>query len=107
MAKFFGKIGFAETVELKPGVHKEIITEHEYFGDVTRLNRRLQASQDSVNDNVLISNDISIVADPFACENFHNMRYVEYMGAKWKVSNVEVLYPRLILSMGGLYNGGD
>lgn len=104
MAKFYGKIGYAEMVETTPGVHKERITEREYFGDLTRNIRRLQ-SGDKVNDDVNVSNEISIVADPFANQNFHSMRYVEFMGAKWKITNVEVQHPRLILTIGGVYNG--
>ena len=103
MAKFFGKIGYAVSVEMNPGVWGEQITEREYFGDLIRNTRRLQAS-DKLNDDINISNEISIVADPFAYQNFHSMRYVEFMGAKWKISNVEVQYPRLILTVGGVYN---
>lgn len=104
MAKFFGKIGYAETVETTPGVWEEKITEREYFGDLIRNTRSLQSGE-QLNDNINISNEISIVADPFAYENFHSMRYVEFMNAKWKISSVEVQYPRLVLSVGGLYNG--
>ena len=104
MAKFYGKIGYAEMSETSPGVHKEQITERNYYGDLIRNTRRLQ-SGDKVNDDVNVANEISIVADPFANENFHSMRYVEFMGAKWKITNVEVQYPRLILTMGGVYNG--
>jgi hypothetical protein len=104
MAKWFGKIGYADTVETDPGIWVEKITEREYYGDVTRNIRNLQTSG-SVNDDVNISNNISIVADPFAYQNFHSMRYIEFMGALWKVSNVEVQHPRLILSVGGVYNG--
>lgn len=104
MAKFYGKIGYAETVETVPGVWTEQITERDYYGDLTRNTRRLQSSN-QINDDINISNEISIVADPYAINNFHSMRYVEFMGAKWKISNVEVRYPRLILTIGGLYNG--
>lgn len=104
MAKWFGKIGYAETVESKPGVWKEQITEREYFGDLLRNSRRLQSSS-SLNDNVIISNEISILADQFAYQNFHSIRYAEFMGTKWKVSNIEVQYPRLILTLGDVYNG--
>lgn len=104
MAKWFGKIGYAETVESKPGVWKEQITEREYFGDLLRNSRRLQSSS-SLNDNVIISNEISILADQFAYQNFHSIRYAEFMGAKWKVSNIEVQYPRLLLTLGDVYNG--
>ena len=105
MAKWFGKIGFAETVEVKPGVWKEQITERNYYGDLIRNTRRLQ-STDKLNDDIDISNEISIIADPYANQNFYSMRYVEFMGAKWKISNVEVLFPRLTLTIGGLYNNG-
>lgn len=103
MAKFYGVIGYAETVETKPGVWKEQITEKTYYGDFVRNTRKLQTT-DQLNDNINVANEISIVSDPFANDNFHSMRYAEFMGAKWKITNVEVQYPRLILSIGGVYN---
>ena len=103
MAKWFGKIGFAETKETKPGVWEEIITVREYYGDVTRNTRRFQSSE-NLNDNIVVSNDISIVADPYAIQNIHSIRYIEFMGTKWKIDNVEVSYPRLILTLGEIYN---
>lgn len=104
MAKFYGKIGYAESKETTPGIWEEQIIEREYRGDLIRNTRRMQTAE-SLNDDINISNEISIVADPYANQNFHSMRYVEFMGAKWKISNVDVQYPRLILSIGGIYNG--
>ena len=106
MAKYYGVIGYAETVETAPGVYEEQITERNYYGELVRNTRRLQTS-DQVNDNINIANEISIIADPFATQNFHAMRYIEFMGAKWKITNVEVRYPRLILTIGGVYNGDE
>ena len=105
MAKFYGKIGYIDTVETSPGVWEEQITERNYYGDVIRNTRRLQTA-DKLNDDINISNEFSIVADPYAMNHFYSMRYIEFMGAKWKISNVDAsTYPRLILSVGGLYNG--
>ena len=104
MAKWFGKVGYAESVETVPGVHEEKITERSYYGDANRITRRLESSG-NLNDNVNVANEISIVSDAYAELNFHAMRYVEFQGAKWKVSNVAVQHPRLILTLGGLYNG--
>lgn len=104
MAKFYGEIGYAESVETVPGVWEESIVTRNYYGDVMRNTRRLQ-STDQLNDNVDVSNEISIVADPYAEQNFHAMRYVEFMGTKWKIINVEVRPPRLVLTVGGVYNG--
>ena len=103
MSKFYGLIGYSDTVEIAPGVWEEQIVTYPYYGDLTRNSRQLQNGS-SINDDINISNEISIVADPFARHNFHKMRYVEFMGAKWKISKVEVNYPRLILTIGGLYN---
>ena len=103
MAKWYGVIGYAETVETKPGVWKEQITERTYYGDLVRNTRKLQTA-DQLNDNINVANEISIVSDPFANQNFHSMRYVEFMGAKWKITNVEVQYPTLILTIGGVYH---
>lgn len=104
MAKFFGVIGFAEMVETSPGVHTEQITERSYYGDVIRNSRRLQSTE-NLNDDIIVANEIHIVADPYANQNFHAMRYAEFMGAKWKVTNVSTQFPRLVLTLGGVYNG--
>lgn len=104
MARFAGKVGFAVQNETSPGVWTEEIRERLYYGDVIRNSRRLQTSG-NVNDDIEISNQVSIIADPYAFENFHAMRYVIFLNSKWKISEVEVQYPRLILSLGGLYNG--
>ena len=104
MAKFYGPIGFAESVVTAPGVHTEQIVERMYYGDLKRNTRRLQ-STDQLNDNITIANEISIVADPYANDHFYAMRYVEFQGARWKVTNVSVEHPRLVLTVGGLYNG--
>lgn len=103
MAKFYGAIGFAEVVETSPGVWQEQITERKYYGDLTRNTRRLQTS-DQLNDNIVISNEVSIVADPYANQNFHTIRYAKFMGTAWKVTNVEVQYPRLLLTLGEVCN---
>lgn len=103
MAKWSGFIGYAETVETTPGVWTDDIKERHYFGDITR-NTKMAQSASQVNDNINISNIFSIVADPYASMNFHSMKYITFMGAKWKITNVEVQYPRLILTVGGLYN---
>ena len=104
MAKWYGVIGYAETVETKPGIWEEQITERDYYGDLFRNSRRLQ-STDKVNDDINISNQLSIVADPYAINNFYSMRYAEFSGAKWKITDIEVQYPRLILTLGGVWNG--
>lgn len=104
MAKWYGVIGYAETVETEPGVWTEQITERNYYGDLVRNTRKLQSAS-QVNDNINIANQLSIVADPYANQNFHAMRYAEFMGTKWKITDVEVQYPRLVLSIGGVYNG--
>ena len=103
MARFYGKIGFASPVETVPGVWEEKIEDRFYSGELNRTNRRLQSS-DKLNDDLTITNEISIISDPYSDCNLHSIRYVEFMGAKWKVSSVDVQSPRLVLTLGGLYN---
>lgn len=103
MTRWCGVIGYAETIEIEPGVWSEEFTERKYYGDLLRNSRKLQGSQ-QVNDDITISNQISILADPYAVQHFHAIRYAELFGTKWKVSSVEVQYPRLILELGGVYN---
>lgn len=104
MAKFYGVIGYVVTTETEPGVWEEQLTERSYYGELVRVTSKFQTSG-GVNDNVNVSNEISIVADPYAIQNFQSMRYVEFMGTNWKITNVEVKYPRLVLQIGGVYNG--
>ena len=105
MAKFYGKIGYATTAETKPGVWKPQITEYSYCGDVIENMSQYTPSQNSTNDNLNINVQISIVADQFANENFHKMRYVEFMGGLWEIKSVRPSHPRLLLTIGGVYNG--
>lgn len=104
MPKFYGKIGYAENVKVGPGVWKDVITEKSYYGDVLRNSRQL-VDGDKVNNDLTVSNSISVVADAYANLHFHAIRYIEWAGALWTVSNVRVESPRLIFTLGGVYNG--
>lgn len=101
--RYCGKIGFERTERTGIDVYKESIVERTYYGDVLRSARRLQSGE-NVNDDVLLTNQLSIVADPFAVDNFASIRYATYLGSKWNVTSVEVQYPRLVLTLGGVYN---
>jgi len=104
MARFHGKVGYGESVETAPGVWGDQIVEYPYFGEVVRNIRRNQET-DRVNNDLSVDNSISIVADEYAYEHIFAIRYVEWAGAKWTVPTVEVRRPRLLLSLGGVYNG--
>lgn len=103
MAKWFGAIGYGMMVETAPSSYREVIEERKYYGTLNRNVKRTETGE-GLNDDVTVSNELSIVADQFAYQNFHCIRYVEFMGAKWKVTSVSVDAPRLILSFGGVYN---
>lgn len=104
MAKFYGAIGYGEDVETAPGVWVDTITEYSYTGDVIRNTRKLQEGE-SLNNDLSVSNSISVVADEYASEHFFAIRYIRWAGTLWTVSDVEVQRPRLILRLGGVYNG--
>jgi hypothetical protein len=104
MAKFYGKIGYGETKETAPGVWTDEIVEYEYYGDIIRNTRRLQPGE-NLNNDLTVGNSISIVADAYANEHFFAIRYVEWAGTLWTVTEVEVQSPRLLLRLGGVYNG--
>lgn len=105
MARFHGEIGYAhESIETAPGVWEEQIIEYPYYGDVVRNTRALVGGT-SVNDDISVGNSISIVADAYAREHIFAMRYIRWQGALWKIEEVEVVRPRLLLRLGGVYNG--
>lgn len=116
MSKFGGKVGFSiekeitelndDGVEIKTGRIEPDIVEKEVYGEILKFSYGVKNNQyPSTNDDLTLSNKFSILGDPFFFENFHLMTYLEWMGTKWKISNVEIQYPRLILSVGEVYNG--
>ena len=104
MARFYGNVGFGIQTETSPGVWQDVITEHDYYGDIPRISVNNQ-DHSTVNNNIVINNEISIISDDFVFANFANIRYVNWMGVNWIVTNITVQYPRLILTIGGVYNG--
>lgn len=107
MAKYFGNIGYKITAEVEPGTWEPTIINRPYYGDINRSYIRESYAAD-MTTNILspvVNNTLSIVADPYAYEHFHNIVCAEFMGAYWTVDSVEVEYPRLILSLGEIYNG--
>ena len=102
--KFFGKVGYGQTVDRQNGIWEDEIIERKLYGDVVRNTRRL-VSGDEVNSDLSTGNSISVVADTYANEHIFAIRYVEWAGALWTVTDVEVQSPRLILRLGGVYNG--
>lgn len=104
MAKFFGKIGFSKTIETAPGVFEDLVDPREYYGDVERQGRRWENSE-SINDDLVVNNYVSVLADDFAYENIGNMKWVEFLGSKWKIKSVEMEYPRIKITLGGVWNG--
>lgn len=104
MSKWCGNVGFADTIEYEPGSYENEVVERPYYGDVIS-NRWKRQNSNGINDDINLSNQISIVADPYSLNHCSTIVYVEYMGAKWKVTDVEPQFPRLILNIGGVYNG--
>ena len=105
MNKWCGKIGFTYSGEIEPGLWAENeIVERQYFGDIISNRWRRENSGD-VNENINISNQISIVADPYARDHVSAMTWIEFSNEKWKITDVDVQFPRLVISIGGVYNG--
>jgi hypothetical protein len=109
MAKFFGNVGFVTTVERKEkdSVWVEEVIEKPYYGDTYKETHHNRSSSEQIIDDISLNNEISIIADSFAYQNTQHIRYVTYMGAKWSVTSVTGTYPRLILTIGGLYHGPE
>lgn len=103
MARYYGKIGYGVDVETAPDVWEPSIVERPYSGDVLQLRRRWDSGE-NVNDDTRVSHRISIVADPYAYEHMPNIRYATWLNTKWKVTDIETEYPRLILTLGGVWN---
>lgn len=107
MGKFYGKVGFITTEETSPGVYLPRAKKKTYYGEVLNATKRWRGAEDQVNDNIIVDSRISILSDKFMTENLSHIRFVDWMGALWTVTSVELQFPRVILSIGGVYNGED
>lgn len=105
MGKFFGKVGYVTQVDDGYGVYDDRVKLVSYYGEVTRNARRWEQSSEQLHDSLVLNNLISIMADDYAYEHFYEIRFVEYMGSFWKVTNIEIQRPRITLTLGGVYNG--
>lgn len=106
--RFCGIVGYATSAEESPGVWKDTITEKTYYGNVVRNSRRLEAPSlvpPETNANLSLENSFSILADDEAYVNWTKMRYVIWEGSYWSIDSVEVQRPRIILTIGGVWNG--
>ena len=106
MNKFYGNLGFAETKEVRPGVWEDQIEVKPYYGDVVRLSRT-NGSADKIIDDINVNNQISILSDPYIMNHLRALKYLEWLGARWKITSVDIQYPRLVLTLGGEYNGPE
>ena len=109
MAKFYGVVGYTDTIETDPtnhpGVFREVVLdERSYYGDILSNNKRFDKGE-HLNDDLNLRNEVSILADPFAFEHFSKLRYISFGGSTWKITDVKLAYPRITLTIGGLYNG--
>ena len=104
MAKWYGVVGFVKTIETEPDVHNPQVTEKKYYGEVLKNSRRFQNDQ-SINDTLMVDNDISVISDDFMLTNMEYMTYITYQNIRWKIKSLSIDYPRIRLSLGGIYNG--
>lgn len=105
MAKWYGQVGFVKSVQTAPSVWQNEEVIKEYYGEVYRNSNQYSANPDSTNDDFTANHQISIIADPYVCQNCHIIRWAEFMGVRWKVKSFEVKPPRLVLTVGGVWNG--
>lgn len=104
MSKWYGTVGYGIMKETIPGVWNPCVIERAYYGDMASNSSSTQQGE-GLNDDIELKNDVSIVADAYAYENFASMRYITIMGVRWKIRSVKVQRPRLLISIGGVYNG--
>lgn len=103
--KFSGKIGFVNgSIEIEPDVWVPNIIERHYTGDMKRSYRKYQSGE-YLNDNMRLNNQIEIISDLYLRQNWPSILYVLWDGVRWKVNTTEVGYPKLVLEIGGVYNG--
>ena len=93
-------------MEDEPGIWVDAIEERPYKGDIIRSGRRFDNSE-NINDNFTITNVFSIISDAFLYSHIPAMRYIEYLGSKFKIVSVEVERPRVEIRVGGVYVSGD
>lgn len=102
MAKYSGKIGYGADVESAPGVYKTDIIEKDAIGDIYKNTVNVKDGN-GINEEISLGMKISVFVD-LSTSDYSKIKYATHLGTKWKVTSVEPQFPRLVLTMGGVYN---
>lgn len=106
MARFYGTVGFMQTVEddSRPGMYFEKITEYpKRYGDIL-TNKWNSSPGKSINDDFKVANRISVVCNKKMISEAQFARYIIWNNVKWEITSVDIEPPRLIFTLGGIYN---
>lgn len=99
-------LGFSEkNKEVRPGVWKMQPEEVTHRAKLLTYNKDYDSGEE-VNDDLKLRNRYEIVMKDKKLD-YQDMRYVIVKGTKWKVSALEFLEVRIIITLGGVYNGGQ
>ena len=103
--RWYGRIGFTVDSDETFGIFEKTTTAKPYYGDVLYLRPRWEARDNSTNNDLVANVQLSVVADDFAIRNSSYMTWAEYMGAKWCITSIEVVFPRILINLGSVYTG--
>lgn len=107
MAKYSGKLGLVyPDAETAPGIWApEKVEEVSVKGDTLNLSKSYSPSSQSINDDLTLSKRVSIIASSDLIADTASMRYLTYLGQRWKIVEIDFQRPRLIFTLGGIWNG--
>lgn len=104
MTKYAGLVGYVVQEQTAPSVWTPVETPKRMKGDIIRQSASTQ-NDDKVNSDITLNHRVSLIGDAYAFSSYFNIRWIEIDGHKWEVTNVEVQRPRIIVSLGGPWNG--
>lgn len=102
--KYSGKVGYAVQTETAPGVWTKEIKEVHMYGDTLSYGAQ-PVSSDKVNQDVALSNEISLMGNPIIFENLSTLEYLILSGIKWEITSINLDPPRIKVALGGVWNG--
>ncbi len=104
MAKYAGLVCYVTQEEKVPGVWTPLENPVLMKGDIIRQSSNYQ-DNGKINSDISLNHRVSLVGDAYAFDNYYNIKWIMLDGRKWEVTSVEIQRPRIIVSIGGLWNG--
>lgn len=103
MARYSGLVGYVTQEETVPGVWSPVENPRTMKGEIIRQSST-NPDHGKINSDISLNHRVSLWGDAYAFDSYYAIKWIQIDGRKWEVTSVEIKRPRIIVTVGGLWN---